>query len=445
MICKLCLFCIGLLPVLLHAQCEVGKVTLKGQLIHFNNQTEVQDLSEMQYLNTPSAGRMITPDSTGRFEITFNLNCSNYFRLGRNILYLSPGDDMEVVVDQEDPKSSTFKGIGAAMNRYLRETPYPKGGSFLKSGDNLQKTVQATIDTVRQIADVRLAKLTKLNGVTKEFKRLEAARIRAGVINSLLNIPGYGPYILQLKGKEAENYRKNAKALYQPVIEKYAQGFMDTTFMKIEVYRDISGELADINRETGKDLAYIRDWQTAVKLTRQMNRQNDKDSLKAFQADIDKLSVEKFRTAASRYLSALTAFGKGDSAEDFIATDMNGRPIKLSSLKGKVIYIDLWATWCGPCMKEMPRFEELKAHFKNDSSVAFVSLSIDDNEDGWKNSVNSRHAKGRQWLINREKLSAYHIVGIPRVLLIDKNFKMAEMNGPLPSDKQVTQKIESLL
>ena len=62
-----------------------------------------------------------------------------------------------------------------------------------------------------------------------------------------------------------------------------------------------------------------------------------------------------------------------------------------------------------------------------------------------ENDVMNRKAGGYQWLINRNKLDAYNIVGIPRILLIDKNFKMVDMNAPAPSSNKITGIIEELL
>ena len=96
-------------------------------------------------------------------------------------------------------------------------------------------------------------------------------------------------------------------------------------------------------------------------------------------------------------------------------------------------------------MEEMPFFEKLKEKYKDNSNIAFVSLSIDDNISLWKSNVLKRKAGGLQWLINRNKLNAYNIVVIPRILLIDKNFKMVDMNAPVPSSKKLLAIIEALL
>ena len=99
-------------------------VTLKGTLAHFTNEVEVQDMSEFQYLLPPVAERLIIPeDSTGKFQIRFSLKAPNYFRIGRNALYLSPGDDLTVFIDYNNPTLARFKGQGSQANNFLRFTP----------------------------------------------------------------------------------------------------------------------------------------------------------------------------------------------------------------------------------------------------------------------------------------------------------------------------------
>jgi thiol-disulfide isomerase/thioredoxin len=96
-------------------------------------------------------------------------------------------------------------------------------------------------------------------------------------------------------------------------------------------------------------------------------------------------------------------------------------------------------------MAEMPHYEELKEKYRDNPAVAFVSLSIDDGAALWKKSVESRKANGIQWLINRNTLNDYDIVSIPRSLLIDKEFKMVDMNAPMPSSKEIITLIDNLI
>ena len=417
-------------------------VQLKGKLKGFNNQVQIEDMSEFQYLLPPTAMRMIVPDTGGNFTIKFKIAAPNYFRLGRNALYLSPNDNLEVYIDYSDPRKASFKGLGAEANIYLKNTPFPKGGSFIEAGKNVKNTPEETIAAVEELAKLRGKELASVAKVTPEFRRLETARIKADLINSIINGDVYSAMKLNLKGEPAKAFSKSYQKISAAPIAKYAKDFTDASLMKLVVYRDIAEEVI---LQGGKpaDIEKIKDFYTASTLVRTMQRQSDKQLLTPFKIEIDKL--KSYKAAATKMHHYLMAFGKGDLAVDFIATDQNGQKVSLSSLKGKVIYVDLWATWCGPCMQEMPSYEKLKQKYAANPDVAFVSLSIDDNENLWRSSIAQRKADGQQWLINRSKLQAYTIVGIPRSLLIDKNFKMVNMAAPMPSETAAVKEIDLLL
>lgn len=128
------------------ASAQKNTAFLSGRLIDFSNEVEVQDMSEYQNINLPTADRLVVPDASGKFEIRVKLSAPNYFRIGRNILYLSPGDSLKVVIYKDDPRNSSFSGIGKDANKYLRDTPYPKAGSFLEAGRNISEEPNETLE-----------------------------------------------------------------------------------------------------------------------------------------------------------------------------------------------------------------------------------------------------------------------------------------------------------
>ncbi len=77
---------------------------------------------------------------------------------------------------------------------------------------------------------------------------------------------------------------------------------------------------------------------------------------------------------------------EGDQAPTFKYLDINGKEVSLSDLKGKYVYIDVWATWCGPCRYELPHLKELekKMHGKK---IVFVSISCDKDKAAWEKMV----------------------------------------------------------
>ena len=127
-----------------------------------------------------------------------------------------------------------------------------------------------------------------------------------------------------------------------------------------------------------------------------------------------------------------------------------GGKTKLSDLKGKYVYIDNWATWCGPCLRELPALKmvEEKYHGKN---IEFVSVSIDTKKDyeKWKNMVTNKKLGGIQVIAdndwNSEFIKAFGINSIPRFLLIGPDGKVIDADAKRPSDPALIAELDALL
>ena len=113
------------------------------------------------------------------------------------------------------------------------------------------------------------------------------------------------------------------------------------------------------------------------------------DELKAAWDALDP-KVQKYGDSADEIAKELAVLAKvrpGSPAPDFTATDINGKQFTMSSLRGKVVIIDFWASWCGPCRKSNPHMRELYAKF-HDRGLDFVFVSDDDtNPDKWRKAV----------------------------------------------------------
>ena len=85
---------------------------------------------------------------------------------------------------------------------------------------------------------------------------------------------------------------------------------------------------------------------------------------------------------------AMKRMKPGKMAPDITLNTADGREVNLSSLlKGKFTYIDVWATWCGPCAQEIPYFEELVSKFQNNDKIQFISISIDSDKEVGKKKI----------------------------------------------------------
>ncbi|MFV0506901.1 MAG: TlpA family protein disulfide reductase [Bacteroidales bacterium] len=140
---------------------------------------------------------------------------------------------------------------------------------------------------------------------------------------------------------------------------------------------------------------------------------------------------------------------EGQPAVDFKYPDINGKMVALSDLKGKVVVIDVWATWCGPCKKEIPHFKKLEKEYHG-KDVAFMSVSIDEekNKQKWADFVKKEELSGIQLFAggwNSDIAKFYNIKGIPRFIVIDKNGNLASSAAPRPSTPGLKQMINKYL
>ena len=156
------------------------------------------------------------------------------------------------------------------------------------------------------------------------------------------------------------------------------------------------------------------------------------------------MAMEQYNSIVEPYL--LTE--KGMPSPTFNFKDVNGKMVSLESLKGKYVYIDLWATWCGPCKKEIPFLQKLE-HDYAEKDIHFVSISIDYPKDveKWKTMVKEKELGGIQLHIGEDKefIEAYNLQGIPRFILLDKEGKIVDANAPKPSSQEVRNLLNDLL
>ncbi|MDP5157257.1 MAG: TlpA family protein disulfide reductase [Flaviramulus sp.] len=146
-----------------------------------------------------------------------------------------------------------------------------------------------------------------------------------------------------------------------------------------------------------------------------------------------------------------------DNYENF-----KGGTTSLSDLKGTYVYVDVWATWCGPCIAEIPSLKKLEKDFHG-KNIQFVSLSVDDGrgyraaskeearvlaKEGWKKMITEEKLGGIQILApdgwQSKFIRDYKINGIPRFILIDPNGNIVTPDAPRPSSTSIIELFEEL-
>ena len=138
----------------------------------------------------------------------------------------------------------------------------------------------------------------------------------------------------------------------------------------------------------------------------------------------------------------------GQSAINFSYPDNKGQQVSLASFKGKVVLIDVWATWCGPCKAELPHLKKLEEEMK-EKEVAFVSISVDAEKDlqKWKDFIVKESLGGIQLFAGPQNdvSNSYDIKTIPRFLVFDKKGNIVSVDAPRPSGSELKLLLENEL
>lgn len=161
------------------------------------------------------------------------------------------------------------------------------------------------------------------------------------------------------------------------------------------------------------------------------------------------LTTESQKERFRELLNSKAKNNKGDLAIDFKFPDIDGKEIALSDYKGKVVYVDIWATWCAPCKKEIPYLKELEKEYKG-KNIVFMGVSVDDPKDKakWQKFLVDNKMDGLQIFAgDKEKdiKDPYKIKTIPRFLLIDKDGRIVSANAPRPSSSEIRILLDATL
>lgn len=158
----------------------------------------------------------------------------------------------------------------------------------------------------------------------------------------------------------------------------------------------------------------------------------------------------KIRDAQVMQVKTFGHLFPGQPAPDLGFTDRDGKHHTLSEMKGKVLFVDIWGTWCVPCIEEFPHLRELNEHFKDRGDVVIMSIACDKQADRWQRFLMRRGKEmpWQQYLIDAESKDrldkVYFVVGIPRFFIIDRQGCIVLPDAPRPSEGTVAAMLEKL-
>jgi thiol-disulfide isomerase/thioredoxin len=185
----------------------------------------------------------------------------------------------------------------------------------------------------------------------------------------------------------------------------------------------------------------VRDYVKHQSVVETIQWEKLEDGKNLFEHYMKVATTEPYKNLVNHIFAKRMMLAPGKPAPSFTLTGIDGNEYSLSDFAGKLVYIDFWASWCGPCRAEIPYLLTLKEAYK-DKPIAFVAISLDDDIDAWKKMVAEKELKGYQlhaakaW--SSDVAKNYQIKGVPTFVLIDGVGNIIEYNVARPSDPEIS-------
>lgn len=368
-------------------------------------------------------------------------------------LYVEGGDDLSLTFEGND-LGGTYKleGGKAEAAKYLNTVkllPLPDEDYALPFDQYRERLAAKEEDALR------LLKAADLSAEGK-FATMEEARIRYSYGAALMMFP-VGHMIM------AQDYEYVPEQAYYDVISSYV--VEDELLVNLDEYREFIAEamhLLDVKNREVKDILpktiaqmkYAADYFTNAQVREAMLHHIATVYIDNFGVkDIDELQNIYHTYVKDPQLHAVydakcqrwDLCRPGRISPNFRAVDIDGKEWSLMDFRGKYVYIDMWATWCGPCRREVPFLKELEEKFA-DAQIVFVGLSVDSDKSKWENMVKEGSLSGTQLYLGTQSSfqEAYRVEGIPRFILIDKEGKIIDNNMTRPSEPKTAETLNAL-
>ena len=448
-----------LLFVITFISCENDDATsfviINGELMNNNSNT----------VNISGNGfeKEIFISEDGSFSDTLFVNKNDYYsmRIGREStpVYLRKGATLKLMIDiKQFDESLTYLGSIAPENNYL-------AAKYLVSEQEMAFDKVYILSQEKFILEVnKIYKnytdlLNASQGISEEFKQKEYKEIEYAHINNIENYEQYYQYLTKdLDFKAEETLYKDYKDFNFYDTEAYETSNAYKRLLETH-YQRIAQNEANNN---GKDLTLtfletINNSFSDGSVKEQLMFNYLRYGMKANEAleSVYKLyksssqNSDNLSKVASSY-KVLTKLTPGKASPKFIYENFIGGMTGLEDLAGKIVYIDVWATWCGPCLREIPALKSLENDYHN-KNIAFVSLSIDEKKDyqKWRTIIADKELTGIQLMAdnnwNSSFVTSYGIKGIPRFILIDAAGNIINSDAPRPSNPEIRSVLDELL
>lgn len=419
-----------------------------------NPQGNTLDLTFYSDLISFKTVRLPVPvNASGTFNIPLYLDAPktliiNYGDRTEQI-YIEPGNRLEMFFDGLDTETpALYLGDGAIHNDYLS-----------KANHKLEKYTDTQINNQIQSLTSDQFKVWIDEMRIKKQMIYDAYPYKAAFsnqFNSYVRSEIDHWWALQLV-----NYAKSRIHLEQDASAFFTflngltiqddEALCNANYVKfIQEYTNIQNRLTRIWRDkdyyfSGKSLAYLK----GVRLHQLIgNKQHN-----SYQSDIARFVSEceysEYRDVIEEAYASAGQLHSGEYAPEAQLLDVDNYITRLSHFRGKVVYLDFWASWCVTCIHEMEYSKRLDEKF-DDDEVVFLYVSLDEKRERWVRWLNGKHIDRSRYLYARggfdsDIAKAYGIQALPAYFLIDQNGKIVQSPAQRPTKAQAAEDIEALL
>lgn len=396
------------------------------------------------------------PVVNGEFNDTLKLAGNGYFEFyagnERTEIYLTEGDSLFISTDmQEFDEKLKYGGTSEKENNYLAqkqlktEQIYADPAAFFSvDPDSFKSNVTAY--------KTELNKDLSQEGINDGFKKSETKNIDYFYYMMLAQYPMAHKYFTQNEPTMPVGFDEEIKKLDL----ENEMDFNSIPAYKQFVFYKISNQISESKspEETEKIISAIKSPQIKDAVMKEFLlyfvASGSPDAERYHNYIKKNAKDEKVKKESTEAFAKVQKLLPGKPSPKFSYPDINGKSVSLDDFKGKLVYVDVWATWCGPCIREIPSLKQLEKDYHG-KNIEFVSMSIDPQVDKekWLKMVKEKDLKGIQIFADKDWKSQfvqeYGIKGIPRFILIDAAGNILSADAPRPSDPQIKTLIDENL
>ncbi|GGI57619.1 TlpA family protein disulfide reductase [Winogradskyella haliclonae] len=401
----------------------------------------------------------------GTFSDTLKIEKPGFYNFSADgppkSVYIDFGDNLKVIADAKSPiLEMTFEGEGAIENNYLSSKVgvrsfADKGAKALFSLDEV-----AFRNKIESDKNENLKTLSSIEGIDSNFKTLEETNLKYETLTLYNDYQNGHRYFTNKREFEVSEdflpqslkdmvFDSGSDYENSEAYKKLALNTsLDATFKDIESFSNIKP--ADLTPISEIKIQALKNDVISYVGTMIMSpaNANMKDIYQFFSDNSTDPETKKILTNTYNKNKNLL---KGMPSPKFVNYENNaGGETSLDDLKGKYVYVDVWATWCGPCIGEIPSLKKVEKQYHG-KNIEFVSASIDTPNayDKWKSMIKEKELGGTQLLADNAWQSKfvqdYAIDGIPRFILIDPDGNIISADAPRPSNPELVSMLDSEL